>query len=103
MKKVFLIIIVLAFVGMGLTLPFHYAPDVEEKVDPISRRTYQLSNGYHIFPKENLTFKDTFIGNETIQREVKRYNNADYRQRQVIETEYLHCKLIEYGLISKNK
>ena len=98
-KKIFLVTIVLALVGIGLTLPFHYVPDVEEKIDHETGRTYQLSNGYHIFPKERLTFKDTFIGNETIQREVNRYNNANYLQRQAIEAEYLHIKLKEYGLI----
>lgn len=101
MKKVLIIISVLLLFIVGLTLPFHYTLKNEIKTDPLTGKTYRVDGGIAIFPKESLTFKDTFIGNETIQREIKRYNNANYFQRQAIEAEYLHSKLIEYGLIWK--
>ena len=76
-----IILVVIAFVGA--TLPFHYIP-----------------GDFYVFPKENLTFNNTFIFSDDIQKMVDRYNNCqNIFEQQAIKNEYLHQKLVERRLI----
>jgi hypothetical protein len=77
---IFIIVVILA------TLPFHYALD------------YGM-----IFPKEYLTFSNTFITREDVSKVLERYNNANFIEQQAIRQEPLARKLIEKGIIYDKK
>lgn len=69
-----------------LTLSFHYLPDK-----------------LMIFPKDNLTFSNTFIFQDDINKIIDRYNNASFLEKQAIKQEPLHRKLMEKGIIVEEK
>jgi len=79
-----LVLICIAF--LILTLPFHYLP----------KRLI-------MFPKENLTFSNTFIFEENINKIINRYNNASLFEKQAIKQEPLYRKLMEKGIIVEEK
>lgn len=99
MKKVFLAVVLLVVIIVGITVSFHFTISNEVKKDLDSGMNYRVPVRIVMFAKEKLSFKDTFIGDEIIQREVNRYNDASPFSRVSIEAEYLHVKLKEYGLI----
>lgn len=72
----FIIIIIVA------TLPFHYLPE-----------------HLMVFPKNELTFSNTFIFHDDIDILIKRYNNASFFEKQAIKQEPLVRKLMEKGII----
>lgn len=76
----------LGFLGLlvvGLTLPFHYIPS-------------QLM----MFPKEQLTFSNTFITKQDVVQLIERYNSAENIFEQLsISRDPLFRKLAENGLI----
>ncbi len=68
---------------IGLTLPFHYIP-----------------SELMMFPKEQLTFSNTFITALDVERLVERYNSAENIFEQLaISRDPLFIKLAENGLI----
>ncbi|HVW99912.1 MAG TPA: hypothetical protein VHA52_05700 [Candidatus Babeliaceae bacterium] len=69
---------------LGLTLPFHCVLDT-----------------FHIFPKDNLTMKNTFITLSEIDSMVSRYNKASLSEKEDIKKEPLFKKLMEEGLIGE--
>ena len=75
-------IIIFIVVVLFATLPFHYALD------------YGM-----IFPKEHLTFSNTFITEEDVDKVIERFNNANFIEQQAIRQEPLARKLMEKGLI----
>src|SRR5690554_2181727 len=75
--------ITLIILIIGATLPFHYVP---------SRAM--------VFPKESLTFSNTFISQADIDRLIDRYNNAGLIEKITIRQEPLVKKLLETGVIS---
>jgi hypothetical protein len=56
-----------------------------------------------MFPKENLTFSNTFIFEENINKIINRYNNASLLEKQAIKQEPLYRKLMEKGIIVEEK
>jgi hypothetical protein len=68
------------------TLPFHYFP-----------------NRLMIFPKNTLTFSYTFITENDIKNIIDRYNTASLVEKQAMSNEPLIRKLIEKGILIKNK
>ena len=64
------------------TLPFHYSWDYEM-----------------IFPKTHLTFSNTFITYEDVDKILERYNNASFGERMAISQEPFMRKLMEKGII----
>jgi len=74
--------IITSVVILGATLPFHYVPE-------------QM----RIFPKDNLTFSNTFIFQHDINKVIDRYNSARPIERQAINQEPLVRKLREKGII----
>lgn len=76
--------IIFAVIVLGATLPFHYLPE----------------HGL-VFPKDNLTFSNTFIFQEDVDKLIDRYNNSSFFERQAINQEPLVRKLMEKGVIYK--
>ena len=70
------------------TLPFHY---------------YIGGNGFTVFPKNTLTFSNTFITKETIEGILKRYDDPSYLEKQSIRNEPFIRKLFEEKLIEEKK
>jgi hypothetical protein len=79
-------IIFICIFALLATLPFHYIPD-----------------RLIVFPKEDLTFSNTFIFQDDIDKIIGRYNNASYFERQVIKQELLYRKLLEKYIISEKE
>ena len=75
--------IIIALILLFATLPFHYVP-----------------SALMVFPKDNLTFSNTFIMQGDIDKLVERYNNADFFERNAMNNEPLVRKLKEKGIIS---
>jgi hypothetical protein len=63
----------------------------------------QYIEGYGITTKEHLTFNNTFVSNEDIERIINKYNNASFFERQAIGQEPLARKLVEIGRIIRDK
>ena len=76
--------IITIIIVLILTLPFHYV-------------FYQ--NDFTMFPKNQITFSNTFLTNEDIVELVKRYNDASLYEKQAMNTEPLMRKLREKGII----
>lgn len=74
--------ILFLFISVGLTLPFHWSLD------------YGV-----VFPKEHLTFSNTFFTNEDVAIIIERYNDANFLEKQTISQEPFFRKLIEKGII----
>ncbi len=53
-----------------------------------------------IFPKEHLTFSNTFINKSDVDNLIDRYNDASLFEKQTIRQEPLMRKLIEKGIIT---
>ncbi|EHQ25848.1 hypothetical protein [Mucilaginibacter paludis] len=67
---------------LGITLPFHYVP-------------YE----FIVFPKENLTMKNTFIFESEIDTFISRYNKANANQQRLMRLDPIVQKLFEKKLI----
>jgi|GEM_PF-1941435 len=80
-RRIFIVMVIL-----GVMLPFHYVPD-----------------HLMIFPKDSLTFSNTFITQSDIDGLTKRYNDASFWERQSIREEPLMRKLMEKGLVVSSK
>jgi Na+/H+ antiporter NhaC len=87
-KRNYLPIIILLVIITVSTLPFHY---------------YIGGNGFSVFPKNTLTFSNTFITQETIEGIIKRYDEASYLEKQSIRNEPFIRKLFEEKLIVEKK
>lgn len=74
--------ILFLFIITGLTLPFHWSLDYET-----------------VFPKEHLTFSNTFFTSEDVTKIIERYNDANFIERQSISQEPFIRKLMEKGII----
>lgn len=75
--------IVLILIILGLTLPFHYAPD-----------------SMKMFPKDHFTFKNTIITQNDIDEIIKRYNKStNIFQQSTINNDPLIRTLKEQGII----
>ncbi|WP_164123070.1 hypothetical protein [Sphingobacterium sp. xlx-130] len=53
----------------------------------------------HIFPKQQLSFTNTFISHSEIDKLIERHNQASGFERALIRQEYLHRKFVELGVI----
>ena len=67
---------------IGATLPFHYVPE-----------------RLKAFPKNDLTFSNTFIMQDDIDNLIKRYNAASHYEKLAMKNEGLFRKLAEEGII----
>jgi hypothetical protein len=94
-----LIITSIVVIIIFATLPFHYI--IFDKVDGklTTGITYSTGKTLRIYPKLNLTFKDTFVFQEDIDMLVKRFNEASITEQQAIRIEPLCSILIEKGII----
>ena len=79
-------LIILAFVLLGLTLPFHYVP-----------------SHLKVFPKNNLTFSHTLILQSDIDALILRYNNASLFEKKTMRNEPFFRKLMEEGIVLEIK
>ncbi len=77
-------LIIIVGIILLITLPFHYIPEHGK-----------------VFPKDNLTFSNTFIFQKDIDAIIKRYNNANFLDKLMIRKETLVKKLLEKGIISQ--
>ena len=82
LKKLSATLIVLLLIAFGAGLPFHYA----------------LEYGM-VFPKEHLSFSNTFVTSKDVDKLIKRYNNASLFEQHAIRQEPLARKLFEKGII----
>ena len=82
----FLLILIILIVGA--TLPFHYV----------------FSNGSlaDVFPKDNLTFSNTFITQQDIDDLIKRYNDAGLIDKLSMRQDPLYKELMEHGIIRED-
>ncbi|MFM7023334.1 MAG: hypothetical protein ACKOXB_10170 [Flavobacteriales bacterium] len=70
--------------ALFLMLSFHFVYD---------------GNEFHFLAKDNLTFKDTFIGERDIEMIINRYNEANVLDKVEMRKESLHKKLHEEGIL----
>jgi len=85
------------------TLPFYYVIQDKVRIDEDTR--IQMREKYAMFKvyaKDNLTFSNTFIFQDDIDKIIKRYNNASLLEQQAIRQEPLTRKLMEKGIITPN-
>ena len=82
----FKVLVVFTVIILGATLPFHYIPEHSM-----------------IFPKDNLTFSNTYTSQEDIDKLIDRYNNASIFEKQAINQEPFMRKLMEKGIIMETK
>lgn len=66
------------------TLPFHYV---------------SYKGGFTIFPKDQMTFSNTYINDDDVESIIKRYNEASFAEKQAINSEPLMRKLREKGIV----
>ncbi len=78
--------VIIGLIIIGAILPFHYIP-----------------SRLMVFPKDNLTFSNTFITQKDIDKLVDRYNQASFFQKQAINQEPFVRKLMEKGIIVEVK
>ena len=83
-NRKYLLLIPVLFVG--LTLPFHYV---------IHKRM--------IFPKENLTFSNTFVTEEDIDALIDRYNNSTFFEKAATLQDPFYKKLVEKGILNPKR
>ena len=57
----------------------------------------------YVFPKENISFKDTFIHQGDINELLERYNNSSNIDKRAISQESLHKALKQEGIIEDEK
>lgn len=81
-NNAFIWVVSIIFIIIILTLPFHYLPD------------HLL-----VFPKENMTFSNTFIFKSDVDRIIERYNKASFFERNAMNNEPIVRKLKEKGII----
>ena len=81
-KNPYLKLIIVLVIIIILTLPFHYLPD-----------------HLMVFPKENMTFSNTFIFQSDVNKLIDRYNKANILEKVEISQEPLYKKLKEKGII----
>lgn len=62
-----------------------------------------LNGDFSVFPKEHVTFSDTFITQKDVNVLIDRYNNASFLERNAIEQEPLVRKLREKKIIIDNQ
>jgi hypothetical protein len=74
--------IIFVLIIIGATAPFHYVPSKMK-----------------VFPKDNLTFSNTFILEEDIYEIKERYNSANIFEKYHIRQEPLVKKLLEKKLL----
>lgn len=86
MKKSYTGWIVVIIIILGLALPFHYV-------------FYKNDYDFTMFPKNEMTFSNTFLTDEDIDGLIKRYNDASFFEKQAINSEPLMRKLREKGII----
>jgi len=77
-----LVLICIAF--LVLTLSFHYLPE-----------------RLIMFPKENLSFSNTFIFQKDINNIINRYHNASGFEQVAIRQQPLFRKLVDNGVIAE--
>lgn len=82
-SKVIIVILTIGFVVFAL-MSFHFIID-----------------DFKIVPKENLSFKNTFISDEDISNYLERYNSSSNSERKILLNDPLHKLLVEVGRIYK--
>lgn len=80
-KKPTYLIVLFVFI-LATTLPFHYIP-----------------SQFMVFPKNNLTFSNTFITEDDIDKIIDRYNSSNLFEQTALNNEPLVRKLKEIGVI----
>ncbi|MHC1775729.1 MAG: hypothetical protein AB9834_09980 [Lentimicrobium sp.] len=83
-SKTFIVLFSILTIILLATLPFHYV---------------FYKNEYKFFPKDNFTFKDTFITEDDINKLIERHNNADFSEHLSISNESIYKRLVEEGII----
>jgi len=78
---IFILIVVVLLIA---SLPFHYI-------------FYQ--DHFYIVPKDNLTFKNTIFTYYDVDDLLKRYNEADFFEREAMRNESIFKKLIEKNIL----
>lgn len=71
---------------VALSLSFHYIP-----------------GRMIIFPKESLSFQNTFVLDEDVEKLLERHNNASGFERVAIRNEYLYQQLLDLRVITEAK
>jgi len=82
-KNSYIKLAVAVIVVVALTLPFHYI----------------IAPSFTVFPKDNLTFTNTFIFPSDINRMVEQYNHRGLTDVVLSKEDPLTKKLIEKGII----
>ncbi len=80
------VLIIIATILVGLTLPFHYVP-----------------SHMKVFPKSRLTFNHTLVLQSDIDKLLEQYNNASFFEKLAIKKEPFFRKLTEEGIIYEEK
>ena len=87
-NKFYLGFITFVIIVLSATLPFHYVIYYDE---------------FKVFPKDNLSFRYTFVTESDVDNLIERYNEANLFEKLDISNESLSKKLIESGIIEKEK
>ena len=85
MKNSYIGWIVAIFTILILTLPFHYV--------------IEQHDNFTMFPKNQITFSNTFLTHDDIEGLIKRYNDASLYEKQAMNSEPLIRKLKEKGIL----
>lgn len=78
--------LIISLMFLTLTLTFHFVPFT-----------------FKAFPKEHMTFKNTIIFPNDIDKIIERYNNSSILQQNGMRNDSFIKTLFEEGLISDNK
>lgn len=77
--------LIVIFIILGLTLPFHYVPAALKA-----------------FPKDHFTFKHTIITQRDIDDIIEKYNNSSFLEQTSINNDPFIRTLREQGIIVNN-
>lgn len=97
----FNLVLGLFFLSLVASLFFHFVFANIENRDIFNTPVKETIENISSFPKENISFSNTFIFQDDINKLIKRYNEASILEKVSIRQEPLTRKLMEKGFIKE--
>lgn len=97
----FRLILLILVLSVLASLFFHFVFTNIERDDVFDTPVIETIQNINVFPKENISFSNTFIFRDDIKDLIKRFNDADFIEKISISQDPLHRKLMEKGFIIK--
>jgi len=97
----FRLILLILVLSVLASLFFHFIFTNIERDDVFDTPVIETIQNINVFPKENISFSNTFIFRDDIKNLIKRFNDADFIEKISISQDPLHRKLMEKGFIIK--